>query len=228
LQTDAWSLDSHALERVLAEIDRGRRTIVECGSGLSTIVIARRLVELGEGHLYSLEHDPAWARLAARRIAAEGLDARVSVIDAPLAEHPLAEPGCRWYSPDALDALPRGGIELLLVDGPPAGDAGTERSRYPALPVLAERLADGASVILDDVGRDGERWVLDRWEAELGIRFERREGDGIAIGVCCAPTQNAQAATQERGFGHDERNSTLAVDRDAGASGIRRGRSRLR
>jgi hypothetical protein len=193
LQTDAWSLGTGALERVLVEIDRGARTIVEFGSGLSTIVIARRLVGLGEGHLYSLEHDRAWAGLAAGRIATEDLGARVSMVEAPLAEHPLAQPGCRWYSPAALGTLPTCGIELLLVDGPPAGETGTERSRFPALPVLADRLADRAVVILDDIGREGERWVLDRWEAEHGLCFERHEAEGVAIGSMSGPSVSRTA-----------------------------------
>ena len=38
-------------------------------------------------------------------------------------------------------------------------------------------------MILDDAGRAGERWVLDRWEAQLAMRFDRREQEGVAVGV---------------------------------------------
>ncbi len=181
---------------VIAEVDGGRRTVVECGSGRSTVVIARFLRELGGGSVHSLEHDPAWAQLTRMRLAAEGLAAIATVIEAPLSAHPLAPPGCRWYAPWALRELPEG-LDLLLVDGPPAGEEPIERSRYPALPALAGRFAPDATVILDDVGRAGERWVLERWEAEHTIRFERRPEDGVAIGVCCADNP-VEADTQER------------------------------
>jgi hypothetical protein len=182
-----WSLDDPALEVVVGALDNGPRRIVECGCGRSTIVIARALRALGGGELASLEHDLAWARLCHDQLAAEGLTEIATVIEAPLSAHPLAQPGCLWYAGSALAELPACGVELLLVDGPPAGDPGLERSRYPALPALAERLVDGAVVICDDIGRAGERWVVDRWEEDLGIAFERREQEGVAIGVYFAP-----------------------------------------
>ena len=120
---------------------------------------------------------------AARR---ERLTEWVEVIDAPLDPHELAPEGCRWYSPEALERL-GASIDLLVVDGPPADRPGLERSRYPALPALADRLADGATVVLDDLDRAGERWVVDRWEAETGARFERLDEEGVAICVFSAP-----------------------------------------
>ena len=161
LEATDWSLDDGALEVVLAELE-GRRVVVECGCGRSTVVIARALRELGDGEVHSLEHNPAWAQLCRAQLAAEGLMGIASVIEAPLGPHPLAQPGCGWYAEWAIRQLPDSGIELLLVDGPPAGDQDIERSRYPALPALAERLAEGAVVVLDDAVRAGERWVLGR------------------------------------------------------------------
>ena len=183
LRADDWSLDDAALEAVLAEVERGPRVIAECGCGRSTVVIARALRELGRGEVHSLEHDPAWAQLCRVQLAAEGLSEVAKVIEAPLGPHALAQPGCGWYAGWAVAQLPASGIELLLVDGPPAGDAELERSRYPALPALAGRLADGAVVVLDDAGRAGERWVLERWESELSVQFDRREPEGMAVGV---------------------------------------------
>jgi predicted O-methyltransferase YrrM len=174
LEPDDWSLGRTELEFVVDEIAAGRREIAECGSGLSTIVIGRALRELGDGHVHSLEQDPTWAQLVRMRLASEGLAGIATVIEAPLEAHPLAPPGARWYASWALAELPEAGIDLLLVDGPIAGDTGPERGRYPALPALAGRLAPGATVILDDAGRPGETWVVERWEAEHGLAFERR------------------------------------------------------
>ncbi len=191
LRSDDWSLDDGALEAVLAALEPGPRHVVECGCGRSSVVIARALRELGGGELHSLEHDPAWAQLCRAQLAAEGLAEIATVIEAPLDRHPLAQPGCLWYAAWALRQLPEAGVELLLVDGPPAGEPAIERSRYPALPALAGRLAPEATVICDDAGRAGERWVLDRWEDEFGLRFERAEQEGVAIGVYFPPhTQN--------------------------------------
>jgi hypothetical protein len=191
LEVTDWSLDDAVLELVLAEIDRGAREIVECGCGRSTVVIARALGKLGGGEVHSLEHDHAWAQLCRAQLAAEGLAGIATVVAAPLERSALAQPGCRWYAASALRAVPATGVELLLVDGPPAGEPAIERSRYPALPALAGRLADGATVIVDDCGRSGERWVLARWEGEFGLSFDRHEAEGAARAVYFpAPTGN--------------------------------------
>jgi hypothetical protein len=198
LELDAWTLGRPGLEALVGEIGRGRRRIAECGCGLSTVLIARLLSELGGGSLHALEHDDAWARLIRTRLAAEGLAAVAEVIDAPLAAHPLAPPGCRWYAPEAIDRLPSG-IELLLIDGPPAGESAIARSRYPAIPALRPRLAEGATVILDDAEREGERWALSRWESESALSFDRRAGHGLAIGVFSAQGPEGPKRIQREG-----------------------------
>ena len=109
------------------------------------------------------------------------------VVHAPLAPHPHAEPGLSWYDDAALTAGLRAAlagdpIDLLLVDGPPAYAAGHGLARYPALPVLGDRLAPGATVVLDDAERPGEQEVLRRWERETGLDFDRQaDRAGVAV-----------------------------------------------
>jgi predicted O-methyltransferase YrrM len=187
LELGDWSLTPAALELVLARIRPDCERIVECGSGVSTIVMARLLAARGRGHVQALEHDPRWAAETRRRIEDEGLGDRAAVVDAPLRPHPLAEPGCEWYDERALERLSHQ-IDLLLVDGPPAGAPGIERARYPALPALASRLRPWATVILDDVERPGERWILDRWQRRAGVSFELPATDRVAIGCMFPPS----------------------------------------
>jgi len=172
-----------ALVRVLNEIVfADRRDVVELGSGASTVVLARLLNERG-GRLTSVEHSPEWAAIVRTQLESEGLTEVARLVEAPLAEHPLGWDGAEWYSAPALDELPRSGIDLLLVDGPPGYGEGTARSRFPALPVLAERLAPGALVILDDLQRQGEREIVERWGREMPEwEFGVDADTGIAIG----------------------------------------------
>jgi predicted O-methyltransferase YrrM len=181
LPWSAWALSPAALAALVAEVRGGRRIVVECGSGVSTIVLARALRAAG-GHVYSLEHDGRWAELVRSLLAREGLPDWASVIHAPLRPHPLAPRGTEWYAEDAVAELPAVGIDLLLVDGPPAGEPEVERRRYPALPALLSRLDPGALVVLDDAARPGETWVLDAWERESDYAFDRDGPGGIAIG----------------------------------------------
>ena len=168
-----------ALVLVCNEIALGsRREIVELGSGVSTIVLARLLRERG-GRLRSLEHEPSWAQVVRDQLEREELTEIATLIEAPLESHELALEGAPWYAAGAVAQLPAE-VDLLLVDGPPAGED-LPRSRYPALPALAGRLGS-AVVVLDDATRPGERDVLERWEENAEWRFGVHEAAGIAIG----------------------------------------------
>lgn len=159
-----------------------RRHIVELGSGVSTVLLARLLAQrqsLNGYQLAAVEHDPRWGGWVSDQLDREGIGAHVTVVRAPLLAHALAAPGLTWYDPAAIDAeldpaLGGEPIDLLLVDGPPAYAEGYGLARYPALGALRDHPAPGATVMLDDVERPGEREVLRRWESETRLIFHRR------------------------------------------------------
>jgi len=162
---------------VCNEVLHGARTrVVECGSGASTVVLARLLRERGSGSVVAIEHDMAWATLIGDLLRREKLDKIARVICAPLEGEPP------WYAPAALDALPAE-VDLLVVDGPPAHSPGEGRRRAPALAFFEPRLVPGATVVLDDLQRSGEREVLARWEAETSWRFRIDEAADVAVGA---------------------------------------------
>lgn len=163
-------------------VHRGPAQVVECGAGVSTIVLARLLAEFGTGCLTALEHDPGWAERVADLLTREQLTGVARVVLAPL------EGG--WYAADGVAQLPEA-IDLLIVDGPPADRPELAEARRPALMSLEPRLAAGARVVLDDIGRAGEQRVLADWERETAWRFDRLADEAIAVGgrVSTAPDQ---------------------------------------
>lgn len=162
-----------------------RRSIVELGSGVSTFYIGRLLRQRG-GHVWTVEHDERWADLLAQELASEGLGDVVTVVHAPLAPvaSRWADEEVTWYDQSGLKEVTAGqSIDLLIVDGPPAHQAGHEHSRYPAAPFFAPMLAEDYAVVLDDIDRRGEQDIMECWERELDITFERRLTNGrIGIG----------------------------------------------
>jgi hypothetical protein len=157
-----------------------RRRVLECGSGLSTLILARCLHERG-GRLVALEHDPHWASSVASELKRQGLQGTAEVVEAPLESTRRSLDGSPWYSEErTATALQRLGdqVDLLVVDGPPAFHAGTELSRYPALPTLLGALTRDCTVVLDDAHREGERQIVDLWEAETPLTFELRMDAG--------------------------------------------------
>ena len=171
-----------ALVAVLNEIAFAeRQTVVELGSGVSSIVIGRLLDQRG-GKLTAVEHDPAWAALVRSQVEREELGDVVEVIVSPLEPHEPSWSGAPWYSPESVARLP-GDIGLLLIDGPPGYGEGMSHSRYPAMAALADRVGAWGLVILDDADRKPEREIIARWTTEhpdwtFGIDAEI----GLALG----------------------------------------------
>jgi hypothetical protein len=54
---------------------------------------------------------------------------------------------------------------VLVVDGPPTATG--DLARFPAIPLLRERLAPDAVIIMDDLIRDSDQRVADLWRELL-------------------------------------------------------------
>ena len=159
------------------------RSIVECGSGISTVYIAKLLRQIGDGHLYSIEHDASWAKVLQSILKQEKLEDYVTIVVAPLGDCELAQPPNQWYDQKAIEAKLMGtAIDLLLVDGPPANQKGRHLSRYPAVPYFQPWLSQNYAIVLDDINRSGESWIMRKWESFLKRKFQMHKLDGnIAI-----------------------------------------------
>lgn len=167
------------LVELVRTLDRTRpQVVVELGSGVSTVVLAARLKALGSGRVIAVEHDPDYARQTRDELAFQGLADVATVIEAPLGPIRVGEADRIWYQvpPGVLPS----GIGLLLVDGPPAATG--PLARYPALPLLRDRLAPGAVVLVDDAVRADEQEMVARWQAETpGLDVERLPFDSGAF-----------------------------------------------
>ncbi len=138
------------------------RHIVECGSGVSTIVLARCCEIAGAGHVTSLDHDPGFAQQTRQALAAYGLSAWATVIDAPLEPVVVEGRSLMWYR---VQAVPEGNFDMVVVDGPPLSFG--QLVRYPAGKFLLSRLSPGSHGFLDDADRPGETDAVRLWQKEF-------------------------------------------------------------
>lgn len=145
--------------------------IVECGSGASTVWLSFACRRSGRGRIVALEHDEHYAEQTREALARHDLSSYADVRLAPLEPFTIGESTYEWYAAKQWDDL--SDINLLFVDGPP-GSLGP-RSRYPAFPLLADALANGAVVALDDVHRDTEARIGTDWLAEGATGIELRK-----------------------------------------------------
>lgn len=156
-----WAMDARGiLELTNLVKESAPRLVVELGGGTSTVWTAYLLEETG-GKVVSVDHDAEFAEITRWSVARHGLGAVVDVRLAPLMPW-QGDPSAPWYDVDVLADLVD--IDLLIVDGPPASLA--ESARVPALAAFADRLVDGAFVVLDDADRPSEKQALAQWLAD--------------------------------------------------------------
>jgi len=160
--TRGWAASPDFLSVLAHHVLQARpKVILECGSGVSTVVLARACELNGMGRVYSLEHLPDFAERARSELHRHGLDGHGEIIDAPLMRHSLEGMEWSWYG---LQELPPIQVDMLVIDGPPKATG--PLARYPAGPLLFPHLNPGASVFLDDAHRQDEQDAVARWLRE--------------------------------------------------------------
>ena len=152
-----WAMDPEALLFILRDLtSRKDPTIVEFGSGESTIAFSAALRSMGCGKLVSIEHDEEFHRSMVERIRAAGLSDWVDLRLTPIGERNETEVGpLVSYRLSHLDTP----LDIAVVDGPPAQLFG-EHTRVVPLEWAIEHMRPGASVYADDLNRPGERQAV--------------------------------------------------------------------
>lgn len=154
---------------VQAVRDLRPRVALECGSGLSTLYLALAIEQSDlPTRLVSLEHQADFVERTRALLRRHGVEHRVDVRHAPLVPSGLPGHDTPWYDAAALADLHD--VGLLLVDGPPSTVG--HLPRYPALPLLLDRLSEDCLVLVDDLDRPSDQEVAQRWAAELPLTLE--------------------------------------------------------
>lgn len=167
-----WALEPSSLAALVdVVLERQPRLVVECGSGVSTIWLGRAVNRYG-GRVVALEHLGEYAEAAREDLIKHGLSEVAEVRLAPLESYQLPGGEYLWYGREEWSGLQN--IDMLVVDGPPKATG--ERARYPALPLLADALAPGALIVVDDVHREDERAIVAAWQETGRLRLERQLG----------------------------------------------------
>ena len=172
-----WSNEGYVanleyLEEVAKRSIKTRGPVLECGSGVTTILLgvlcARRKIEV-----WSLEHYPAWQKRVTESLERNRISG-VQVCSSPLVEYGEFV----WYDPP-LAKMPNE-FSLVVCDGPPGT---TKGGRYGLLPVMGARLPPGSTILLDDAARPGEMELIRRWENEVALDTKIIESQGHAFAV---------------------------------------------
>lgn len=160
---EKWSAAADFLQLITDVVEVSKPSLImECGSGLSTVMLAAACRKIGQGKVISLDHEQEYASRTQQALEAYGLDEIATVIYSPLVSYQLNGEQYQWYEVGQLEEV---AINMLIIDGPPGPMQ--KHSRYPVLPILFSRLADGCNIFLDDASRDDEREIVRMWERQF-------------------------------------------------------------
>jgi len=149
-----WGNDGYAanldyLEEVAKNAATTEGPVLECGSGLTTLLLGMLAGRRGV-KTRSLEHSPEW-RQRISAVLTKNRIANVEVLNSPLRDYG----NFSWYDAPLQD-LPDN-FRLVVCDGPPGM---TKGGRYGLLRLFSVGLTNGAVIVHDDAGRPGEVELL--------------------------------------------------------------------
>jgi hypothetical protein len=157
-----WSAQHEYLAACLEHAREADGPILECGSGLSTILLGS-VAQASGNSVWSLEHETKYAVRVQHYLDKYHLTS-VKLCVAPLSAYGEFD----WYTPPRFDSIPEK-FSLVVCDGPPGTTLG---GRYGLVPVMLDTLRADCTILLDDGAREGERETAERWAKLLGCTPE--------------------------------------------------------
>jgi predicted O-methyltransferase YrrM len=186
-QLGAWTLGSRTINLLEREIHSRRpKVVLEFGSGISTVCIARFLADVhGENadwQIVSIDQSADFAANTHALLGKLGLAGRVRLLTCPLVMQTIEGLTANCYTMASRDEIGDlgAGADLVLIDGP-AAESG---ARFGTLPLARPYLAPDAQFVLDDALRDGELDVLHGWRKLPYVRLRgmRLIDKGLLVG----------------------------------------------
>lgn len=167
---EGFSANLPFLAEVATQAARAEAPILECGSGLTTIVLGLLAGRRGVP-VHTLEQMPDWfAQISTvlQRHRIPGVQLHLT----PLIEYGSFE----WYELPKVEWPSE--FRLVVCDGPP-----NLGGRYGLLPLVGSQLPAGAIILFDDATHPDEILVRQRWRAERRLHEEVHEAPGRAYAV---------------------------------------------
>nr|WP_264477769.1 FkbM family methyltransferase [Halomonas malpeensis] len=157
------------------------RLVVLIGGEATALVAADALRQNGIGKMIVFDHSQNFSSGTQNRLKREHLSVWCELNVSPLVEWDGEHLGSvqreavaknkkllKWHHPDDFSGISN--IDFLVVDGPHGSLC--PYARYPALPVLFDKLSPSAEVWLDDTDRSDEKLIADEWAKKYSLDLE--------------------------------------------------------
>lgn len=164
-QTRPWAASPDLLRELAIYVrHHPMKNVVEFGSGVSTIVMARAIQLAGfDTIITSLEHEEQYMKITKDELFRHGVHQHVRLVYAPLRTIQIEQGSWLWYDDSELPE----NIDFLFIDGPPS--AVQHLARYPAC--TAFNRVNG-EIWLDDACRPDEQECVKLWASQYKLDGE--------------------------------------------------------
>ncbi|MBK8502222.1 MAG: class I SAM-dependent methyltransferase [Saprospiraceae bacterium] len=165
-----WSAKNTYLRTCIDYAWKTQDAILECGSGLTTIILG--IVAKKRGiKMISLEHNAVWHKKVGGHL--EKYQLYNELLKAPLKDFGEYE----WYDIEHIELPAKFG--LVICDGPPAT---TKGGRLGLMPLVRHSFTEGTVILLDDMVRNSEKETVLKRQKMHPIQYELvKSGDSHAI-----------------------------------------------
>jgi hypothetical protein len=163
---EGWSAGVQFLTAALQLALEPNQRILECGSGLSTLLMGV-CARISGSSVVSLEHSGTWADTVERALHMHLIGHHVKLVRSPLKDYGTYS----WYDVPSNVIDPRG-FTAVICDGPPSATPG---GRFGLLPLMQSSLCPGCTILLDDLNRPQEQLIVTQWASDYGLEYEIEE-----------------------------------------------------
>lgn len=180
----SFSISDHTLMWLWNYVSKNEpKSIVEMGSGLSTLVFAMyaKNCETMRPKIISIDHDQSWLQQTRERVEQLGLGGFVDFQLCEIGDQNQSEISeSKGYLIDSnMIKSAVGSPDMILIDGPP-GSVG----RIGTFPSISKAISRRADIFLDDALRPAEQSVVENWvelfEPKLRLHGIYPVGNGLA------------------------------------------------
>ncbi|UOK43756.1 MULTISPECIES: class I SAM-dependent methyltransferase [Flavobacterium] len=151
-----------------------RKTVLEFGSGISTI-IAARLMKMNnlDCTITTVDESAEWQGIIKKILKEENLLDYVKFVCAPTEPSGDLHQSYEYNSPIVFEAIANKKFDLVLVDGPSAWQKKNVMSRASNVKFIKDNLADNFTIFIDNSDRPGEVELTKRMAATLNLKPSR-------------------------------------------------------
>ena len=169
-----WRVSSDYAHATLSSlIEKGEGSVIDVGSGITSLLFGYGVKKNGSGKVIALEHSKEYFEKSKAMIKLHQLEDYCELYYCPLKEYDLNGKKWLWYDIANVDFPDN--ITLISVDGPPGGTQ--YMARYPVIPIMEKYLNKNTLIYLDDSNREEEKLSVEKWVREFSLKNDFFKSD---------------------------------------------------